>query len=487
MPKRAQRANTVKAVCIASAIWVLSAVASANGLQSQMDKLFGEMSNTTIPGVFESQRRGVMAAGRATMKTRIFDENLVSLIPPSWKAGCGGVDLFGGSLSFINADQIVQLLRAIAANAKGYAFQLALDNVFPDGAKWIENFQKKVQALNQYLGNSCQLAQGTVNDLTSGLDMKHKTDASIKATTTGLFSDFFASKQQSSGSGRSPLEELKTNTPDEYEKMIGNIVWEQLKDNNASTWFQYGDNALLEAIMSLTGTVIIGDLVNDPNSPPPASGSTPPQTTPIITLPGDKLTLSDLVAGGTVKIYSCGGDTTNCLTAGASSSGVKVVNLNGLKQQIMDTLLGTSSTPGVIYKYATNSGALTNPEKAFVSNMPAGIGTIIRNLSVLSCDSASLFAAEASGAIATTMMYSLTEELFRAARIALANSKSPYKIKALETLAHSQRHIRSEHAVLASQYGNLASQVEKYNHLLDNIRKQKYMLATLSKPPKTRE
>ena len=100
------------------------------------------------------------------------------------------MDLFGGSLSFINADQIVQLLRSVAANAKGYAFQLALDNVFPDGAKWIENFQKKVQALNEHLGNSCQLAQGIVNDATSSFDLQHKTDASLKATTTGLFEDF---------------------------------------------------------------------------------------------------------------------------------------------------------------------------------------------------------------------------------------------------------------------------------------------------------
>ncbi|WP_435339268.1 conjugal transfer protein TraH [Morganella morganii] len=129
-----------------------------------MDRLFNEMSNTTRPGIHQTQRRGVIAGGRVTTKARIFDENLVSFVPPSWKAGCGGVDLFGGSLSFVNADQIVQLMRAVAANAKGYAFQLALDNVFPDGAKWIENFQKKVQALNQHLGNSCQLAQGIVND-----------------------------------------------------------------------------------------------------------------------------------------------------------------------------------------------------------------------------------------------------------------------------------------------------------------------------------
>ncbi|AIJ10625.1 conjugal transfer protein TraH [Escherichia coli] len=470
--------KSLLAVGIVTAIWMSSSSVAfaSNGLQSEMDKLFNEMSNATPPGVYESQRRGVIAGGRFTTKTRIFDENLVSFAPPSWKAGCGGVDLFGGSLSFINADQIVQLLRAVAANAKGYAFQLALDNVFPDGAKWIENFQKKVQALNQHLGNTCQLSQGIVNDLVSGMDIKHKTDASIKATTTGLFEDFFGSKQETSG--KSPLEELKENKPDEYNKMIGNIVWKQLKSNNTNTWFQYGDNTLLEAIMSLTGTVIIGDLVNDPNS----SGKGA-KTTPMTTLPGNKISLSDLISGASVEVYSCGGDTENCLSAGTNN---KTVAIKGIKNQIADMLLGTATRPGIIYKYATNSGTLSDPEKAFVSNLPGGLGTIIRNLSVLSQDGATIFATESSGAIALAMMYSFTEEFFRAARISMANSKSPYKKEALDLLSQSQEQIRSEYSLLSSQYGDLATQIQKYNALLENIRKQKYMLATLSTPPSTK-
>lgn len=71
-----------------------------------------------------------------------------------------------------------------------------------------------MQALNEHLGNSCQLAQGIVNDATSSFDMQHKTDASLKATTTGLFEDFFASNTQSTG--KSPMEELKANKPTEY-------------------------------------------------------------------------------------------------------------------------------------------------------------------------------------------------------------------------------------------------------------------------------
>ena len=80
------------------------------------------------------------------------------------------------------------------------------------------------------------------------------------------------------------------------------------------------------------------------------------------------------------------------------------------------------------------------------------------------------------------MMYGFTEEFFRAARISLANSQSPYKKEALDLLDQSQQQIRSEYTVLASQYGDLSSQITKYNNLLDNIRKQKYMLATLSNP-----
>lgn len=233
---------------------------NAGGLQSQLDGVFGQMTNVTPPGVYESQRRGVLSGGRFTTKSKIYDTNLVAFTPPSWKAGCGGVDLFGGSFSFINAEQLVQLLRAVAANAKGYAFQLALDNVFPDGAKWIESFQKKIQELNQHLGNSCQLAQGFVNDLTSGMDLKNKTDASLMGSANGLFEDFFSTKQETGG--KTPIKEIRDQSPEVYKRMTGNILWKTMKQNYASSWFTYGDTELLETIMSMTGSIVVGDMVN---------------------------------------------------------------------------------------------------------------------------------------------------------------------------------------------------------------------------------
>ncbi|WP_050009379.1 conjugal transfer protein TraH [Candidatus Glomeribacter gigasporarum] len=437
-------------------------------LQSVLEHQFDEMANTTRPGVYESQRRGVLAGGQFIAKNHLFDENLIGFVPPAWKAGCGGVDLFGGSLSFINTDQIVQLLRSIAANAKGYAFQLALDNVFPDGAKWIENFQKKVQALNQYLGNSCQLAQGIVSDVASSFNLKHSTDASLKGTLSGLFEDFFDARQELDG--QSPLEKLKQHRPDQYKQLIGNLVWQQLQRHQVSRWFPSGDSALMEAVMSMTGTIIVGDLASSAEGLTNAFAESAP-VTPITILPGNKITLADLIEGGPVDLYSCEADPEQCLTAGKT----KRVQLKGLKTVIQHALLGTGSRPGIIAKYASNAGALIDTERAFVSNLPEGLGTLLHSLALLSPEGATLFVTEASGALALSMAEHLTEEVFRATRAALANSDSPYQKQALDTLNRAQNTLRREYTTLIHRYGSLASQIAQYSSVLKAIRKPAYV------------
>ena len=112
----------------AFAIFSTSATAPAlsGGLQSELNELFGNMSNYTQPGVYESTRRGVLAGGGAQIRSRRMNIQLIAFEPPNIKAGCGGIDIFLGSFSYINLDQFISFLRAIAANAAGYAFQMAL-------------------------------------------------------------------------------------------------------------------------------------------------------------------------------------------------------------------------------------------------------------------------------------------------------------------------------------------------------------------------
>lgn len=449
--------------------------AHASGIQSQMDKLFGDMSNVTSPGAYKTQRRGVLTAGRVTQKSKIFQENLVSFSPPSWKAGCGGVDMYGGALSFISKEQIVALMRAVAANAKGYFFQLALSNTCPDCATWIETFQKKIQELNQFLGNSCQLAQGLVNDASNLLpfDVKHKNEASLTATTKGFVDDFFETRQQNSG--KSATKTLQEKDPAKLKEMTGNVTWKQLQLNSARNWFTNGDNALMEAILSVTGSVIIGM---------PTSDGSGDDATPIHFIPGYQVTLEQLMHGGPTKVYDCSGDTSEC----AGTNGVlnkKDVNLKGIRTMIDEVLMGSGSSVGLIQKHVNHQNyntGLSSDEQAFLETLPNGVGGIIRQLSTLSPDAAMIFATEASSALALNMVYHIVENLFRSANIALANSKSNYKSQALEELAKSQRQMQQEYQVLSSMHGDVSSLIARYNNLIENVRKQQYVLQTLTKP-----
>lgn len=111
---------------LAAALTMAEPLCAEAGIGEEMNRMFGDMTNVSEPGVYETQRRGVIAGGSVRNRSKIMTENPVSLTLPSVRAGCGGIDLFGGSLSFINGDQFIELLRSIASNAKGYAFQIAL-------------------------------------------------------------------------------------------------------------------------------------------------------------------------------------------------------------------------------------------------------------------------------------------------------------------------------------------------------------------------
>tara|TARA_R110001583_G_scaffold34982_5_gene116927 strand:- start:3438 stop:4847 length:1410 start_codon:yes stop_codon:yes gene_type:complete len=462
--------STAKRSALTISILAALSAPSQADIQGAMESVFDGMVQTTDPDTYDTARRGVISGGRATAKIEIVDVNMITFAPPSWKAGCGGVDLFGGSLSFINADQIVQLLRSVAANAKGYMFQLALSTVFPSGATHLENFQKKIQQLNQYLGNSCQLAQGIVNDTLGGMGVQTKSDASITNTVQGISDDIFSS--WSGDDSESAESKYKNADPDSYSATIGNVVWEQFRYNDVENWFVGGDTSLLEAIMSMTGAVIIEDIED----------STTPKSTSY--LPGNLVSLEDLLKGGSTDIYDCSSDEEKCMI---NASTTQTVNLKGTIELISEALLGVSSSDdtsgsrGIIYKFSQNSDTLTASEKAVLSNLPEGVGAMVRNLAVLSSSSAILFANDAAKSIALDITYQFAEESFKAAIEAMANKKGAVREGVEEKIEDNLVFLREEYARLsASEFTPTYELMSKYQGVIESTRKTKYLLSRLN-------
>lgn len=447
---------------VVRSLWVALSVASISmsvhaSLQQEMNSLFGRMTTVTHPGVYNSQRRGMITGGSVVSRSPIVQENLVSFVPPSFEAGCGGIDMYAGSLSFVNADQFVQVLRAVAANARGYAFQLALSAMCEKCSQQMETLQKKIQQLNQYFGNSCQLAQGVVNDTLSAYGKKGETDASMLSTLHGA-GDVFTSWSQHNG--QSPYQQAATVASSTVrDELSGNLMWRALRTHDVAAWFAQGDTALLEAIMSITGTVIMGEI------------DTTTSDSPTLTvLHGNQLRLGDVIAGGDVMIYRC--DTAEaCLSPTLTST-----TLVGLTQQVEALLLGDGSQVGLVSKFAGNTGSVTTAERAFLSATPSGFGGMVRNLAAIDEHAAAAFVRRVSPYIALDMASLLIDSLLKSAATSSALHAHPYHQLLITQLQQVSHDVRDDYRQLQQDVGNAQTLLNHYQHVLQAAQRQHYAM-----------
>jgi len=99
-----------------------------------MQELFDSVNaqgNVSNPAVLQGQTMNLYTGGSLFMRMPKRTYQLATVTPPSWNAGCGGIDLFAGGFSFINKEQFVAMLRNIGSNALGYGFKLAIQNLCP--------------------------------------------------------------------------------------------------------------------------------------------------------------------------------------------------------------------------------------------------------------------------------------------------------------------------------------------------------------------
>jgi len=447
----------------------LSSLAFSAGMQTQLDNIYLEMENYTAPGSIETQRRSAYFGGRYTYKTQIYSDNLVAMQLPSAKGGCGGIDVFGGSFSFVHSDQIVQLLRQVAANAKGYAFQLAMDNMCPDCIKWMNELQTKVQSMNENLSNSCQLAQGIINDTSNMLPFKvrEKTNYSIKASLAGVGEDF-GDLVSHIGSADTAVKRLFDSDPDSFDESTGSVVYKALKQHSAENWFAGGDEELIETIMSMTGTVVVGDLITG------AEGDG--DTTQIWILPGNKLTIKDMIDGAVDReIYDCSADedTAHCRI---SPSDTRNITISGLKEKILTAFTGPNGLITWIRLQNVN-GNLSQEQLNVLAAMPHAIGSKIFQLAPLSPEAAEQLVTNSIDAISLEYVHRLVRGSFDAVQIALANHQNNYKQSALQELEKARSALNTEYLTLSESFGSIKDIEAHYNEIIKNVQKPRYLSA----------
>jgi conjugative transfer pilus assembly protein TraH len=140
-------------LCIA-----VTPMASANWVDDWFD-----MMNTTNPSSYQSQERGFATAGGFQARMRVKTDNLLTISPPRFNVGCGGIDIFMGGFSFLNADYIVEKFERIIRMAPALAFQVALNELSSTISEKVEGMEQVMNTLNSLQLDECQAAKGIVN------------------------------------------------------------------------------------------------------------------------------------------------------------------------------------------------------------------------------------------------------------------------------------------------------------------------------------
>ena len=123
------------------------APARADVLSEMTNFWRGAAVNTTGPTAFQGQASGHWTLGNLYLRAPVRSEQIATVNLPSFRAGCGGIDAFAGAFSFIDSDQLIAFGRAVAQNAAGFAFELALETISPV----IAETMAKLRALAQWV------------------------------------------------------------------------------------------------------------------------------------------------------------------------------------------------------------------------------------------------------------------------------------------------------------------------------------------------
>ncbi len=320
-----------------TAVWMLLSVTIAATLLaaapakadvlSEMNRFWqGAAVNATGPTAFNGQASGHWTLGNLYLRAPVRSEQVATVSLPSFRAGCGGIDAFAGAFSFINSDQLIAFGRAVAQNAAGFAFELALETISPVIAETMAKLRALAQWVNGQNLNSCETAQALVGALWSKNDRASASICAAIGTSQGIFSDYAAAKHGCGADGKrnSTLASASGAMADQVPVNV-NYAWKAIRASS----FLAGDAQLAEFAMAVTGTLI----VTAPTSDGDASG---PRVRILEPLALDRRVTEVLMeGGGSLPVYRCD---TNTLCLNPTLGTVSIPANRGFRARVAELL-----------------------------------------------------------------------------------------------------------------------------------------------------
>ena len=108
------------------------------------------------PGMVKGSARKYYSAGYGSIRWKTAVDYPISIGLPSVRFGCGGVDIFLGSMDLMNFDYLVSRMKNIMYTAGAFAFQYALSRLNPKANQIIQALDSAANFLNQLQLDECR-------------------------------------------------------------------------------------------------------------------------------------------------------------------------------------------------------------------------------------------------------------------------------------------------------------------------------------------
>lgn len=458
-----------------------SGASNSSSFNDAMESKFNSLSNTTSAQSYMGARRGVFTGGQAFIGNDVKRVDVVSAAAPSYSAGCGGIDIFGGSFSFINADEMIETFQAIGSNAIGYGVKLALNNMCTSCEQVMTSLEKTAQSINKLNIDSCQAAEGIVNasvDFASGA--QSEVISAAKSSAMGIYDDFSSAWSSSNTDGDSASTKLKNADPVLYaEEVTGNITWRSMIRGGVKDQYLNGDEDLLKIFQTMVGTVVITDKEGGEES----GGDSNPS---IEKRAGHAITLEQLIVGSEseagesdakpFKVYECndGEGEDECIDI-SSAPTKEVTGVIGFQKRLSNALIGENGNGGVVQAMMDDT-EWSDEAKTFLSvKTPFALFCLqkIREAATLKdVGTAGYIADSCSQRMALDVSYSVIQGYITGIYTAILKSKNKQKSEALSLLSESREAYKREYETLAEQ-AKIELVVQQINMAINTLKPER--------------
>jgi len=250
--------HTIRALLfvISCSITLLPATSHAN-LEGALNEIF--LSTSTATQAVETQRLRGIYGGSMTLRPMSRGVNIVQFAMPNIDAGCGGIDIFFGSFSWISGEQFEQLLRSLASAAVGYAIKAAIAQMCDPCEAILSELEAAIRELNALAKNTCAIGSAMFNQAAQEkLVERARSIGNHLSSAAQKTADWVAGENKSQA--RKPSDDVAESVADEN-PMVGNLVYRAAKEslnNGANTLNAFlTEEQAIEFIMGLYGTVVV--------------------------------------------------------------------------------------------------------------------------------------------------------------------------------------------------------------------------------------